>query len=134
MIVTVFFCFFLVALAASASTVSGEIHALRPISRVSSSHHNFLIPGLNCLSWRLGVETNNIIDWSLIPGACVDYVGHYMVGKQYRLDCDTVVNAAIEHAKSLKIPRDGKGIWVFDIDETSLSNLPYYARPDVAFG
>lgn len=57
-----------------------------------------------------------------------------MVGKQYRLDCDTVVNAAIEHAKSQKIPRDGKGIWVFDIDETSLSNLPYYARPDVAFG
>ncbi|MCE3049597.1 hypothetical protein HAX54_045357 [Datura stramonium] len=29
---------------------------------------------------------------------------------------------------------DGKDVWVFDIDETTLSNLPGYARSDVAFG
>ncbi|KAK6116747.1 hypothetical protein DH2020_049480 [Rehmannia glutinosa] len=38
-------------------------------------------------------------------------------------------------AKSVQLEGDdGKDIWVFDIDETALSNLPFYARPDVSFG
>ena len=41
---------------------------------------------------------------------------------------------AFQYAKSLNLIGDGKDIWVFDIDETTLSNVPYYARPDVAFG
>ncbi|PIM98198.1 Acid phosphatase [Handroanthus impetiginosus] len=57
-----------------------------------------------------------------------------MLGKQYRHDCEVVADAAIEYAKSLKLAGDGKDIWVFDIDETTLSNLPYYARADVQFG
>ncbi|KAI3786138.1 hypothetical protein L1987_45269 [Smallanthus sonchifolius] len=49
---------------------------------------------LNCLSWRLAVETNNLQDWTQVPQACADYVGHYMLGKQYRQDCDAVAAEA----------------------------------------
>ncbi|XP_069155369.1 acid phosphatase 1 isoform X2 [Solanum lycopersicum] len=64
----------------------------------------------------------------------VEDQGHYMLGKQYRRDCEAVADAAIEYAKGLKLSGDGKDVWVFDVDETTLSNLPYYARSDVAFG
>ncbi|XP_060218991.1 acid phosphatase 1-like [Lycium barbarum] len=107
-----------------------EIHRLRPQTGTAGYH----VPQLDCLSWRLGVETNNLQDWKLVPSACENYVGHYMLGKQYRHDCEAVADAAIEYAKGLKLGGDGKDVWVFDIDETTLSNLPYYAGSDVAFG
>uniref|UniRef100_A0A1S4AWL5 Acid phosphatase 1-like n=1 Tax=Nicotiana tabacum TaxID=4097 RepID=A0A1S4AWL5_TOBAC len=84
-------------------------------------------------SWRLGVETNKLRDWKMVPGACENYVGYYMVGQHYRHDCEAVADAAIKYATGLKLGGDGKDVWVFDIDETTLSNLPYYARSDVAF-
>ncbi|GFQ04385.1 acid phosphatase 1 [Phtheirospermum japonicum] len=90
--------------------------------------------GNNCLSWRLSVETNNLRDWKLIPEECAVYVGTYIKGGQYHLDCDTVANAAIQFAQSVQVNGDNKDIWVFDIDETALSNLPFYAKPDVSFG
>jgi predicted secreted acid phosphatase len=34
----------------------------------------------------------------------------------------------IAYAEGLKLASNGKEVWVFDIDETSLSNLPYYAK------
>lgn len=87
---------------------------------------------MNCRSWRLAVETNNLRDWTKVPKHCLKYVAKYMLGKQYGLDCKAVADAAIEYAKGIKVcPRD---IWIFDIDETALSNLPYFARPDVNFG
>ncbi|CAK9150569.1 unnamed protein product [Ilex paraguariensis] len=107
-----------------------QIHLLRRNSGASGHW----ISGIDCLSWRFGVETNTIQGWRLVPKNCKDYVGHYMLGKQYREDCDVVAKAALEYAKSLKLAGDGKDVWVLDIDETALSNLPYYARSDVAFG
>lgn len=104
--------------------ISHEIHLLRP-RKGSGGHH---VPGVFCESWRFGVETHNVIDWSTVPVACESYVGHYMLGKQYREDSAVVAYEAITYAKGLKQAGDGKEIWVFDIDETSLSNLPYYAR------
>ncbi|PHT46058.1 hypothetical protein CQW23_15216 [Capsicum baccatum] len=124
-----------VALASTSDNVEAirqvvEIHRLRP--QTGSAGHR--VPQLDCLSWRLAVETNNLRDWKLVPSACEDYVGHYMLGKQYRRDCEYVAKVAIEYAKGLNLGGDGKDVWVFDIDETTLSNLPYYARCDVAFG
>nr|GMD35472.1 acid phosphatase 1-like [Ipomoea batatas] len=87
--------FFLVAVTAwavSATELSKnirqvvEIHRLRP--QTGSAGHR--VPQIDCLSWRLGVETNNIRDWRLVPSECENY--------------------------------------------TTLSNIPYYARSDVAFG
>ncbi|KAL2555094.1 HAD superfamily [Forsythia ovata] len=107
-----------------------QIHLLRPRSGAAG----YRLEVANCQSWRLAVETNNIRNWKMVPGECENYVGHYMLGKQYRDDCEIVADLAIEYAKSLTLAGDGKDIWVFDIDETTLSNLPYYARSDVLFG
>ncbi|XP_076907298.1 acid phosphatase 1-like [Bidens hawaiensis] len=113
-----------------ASQTPNQIHLLMPHSGSGGLKH----PDLNCNSWRLAVETSNLKDWTLVPDECADYVGHYMLGKQYRADCDFVANEAYKYAKSLNLTGDGKDIWIFDIDETTLSNLPYYARNSVAFG
>nr|GMC55688.1 acid phosphatase 1-like [Ipomoea batatas]GMD11647.1 acid phosphatase 1-like [Ipomoea batatas] len=107
-----------------------QVHSLRP--HTAAGGHN--ISGVNCLSWRLGVESNNIRDWTMVPQQCEGYVGHYMLGHQYRDDCIAVAVAAAQYAKNATLAHDGNDIWVFDIDETTLSNLPYYARSDVAFG
>ncbi|CAA3023293.1 Hypothetical predicted protein [Olea europaea subsp. europaea] len=96
------------------------------ISRVDG----YIEQDVDCLSWHLAVETNNVRNWKLVPEECEQYVGHYMLGKQYRKDFKIVANNTIEYAKSLTLVGDGKDIWIFDIDKTTLSNLPYYARSD----
>jgi acid phosphatase len=83
---------------------------------------------VSCSSWRLGVEAHNVRDWKTIPQECEKYVGNYMLGDQYRADSKMVNDEGYLYAKSLNLSRDGKDVWVFDIDETSLSNLPYYAK------
>ncbi|KAJ4718007.1 acid phosphatase 1-like [Melia azedarach] len=122
------FFFFLATLLSTTESsnhhITHQIHLLRPQSGSRSTD----IPGLSCQSWRLGVETNNIRGWKTVPDKCEGYVGHYMLGQQYRKDSEVVANEAILYAQSLKLAGDGKDIWVFDIDETSLSNLPYYAK------
>ncbi|KAG9146836.1 hypothetical protein Leryth_005148 [Lithospermum erythrorhizon] len=127
--------FFLLALITATTQANpnpnpNQFHLLR----MKTGSAGIKVPQMNCLSWRLAVETNNLQNWKLVPMQCENYVGNYMLGKQYRLDCEAVADAAIEYANSLSIPKDGRSIWVFDIDETTLSNLPYYARADVAFG
>ncbi|KAJ7951695.1 acid phosphatase 1-like [Quillaja saponaria] len=112
----------------SAFDITNQIHLLRP----KSGSGGDLIPGISCSSWRLGVEAHNIIDWKLIPTECEDYVGHYMLGKQYREDSKVVASEAFAYANGLNLTNDGNNIWIFDIDETTLSNLPYYA--DHGFG
>ncbi|KAK9923494.1 hypothetical protein M0R45_031911 [Rubus argutus] len=109
---------------ASDSALSHQIHLLRPKTGSRGSH----VPGVSCLSWRLGVETHNIIGWTTVPAACEGYVGHYMLGHQYRKDSKAVTYEALLYAKSLNLTKDGKNLWIFDIDETTLSNLPYYAH------
>ncbi|CAL5361283.1 unnamed protein product [Camellia sinensis] len=101
-----------------------QIHPLRPQSGSAGTP----VRGLSCLSWRFGVETHNIIDWKTVPQSCENYIGHYMLGDQYREDSKAVVDQALSYAQSLKLAGDGKDVWVFDIDETTLSNLPYYAH------
>ncbi|CAN6326925.1 unnamed protein product [Urochloa humidicola] len=97
------------------------IHALRPM--VGSGGDL----GVPCDSWRLAVETNNKRNWKTVPASCEDYVGHYMLGQHYRRDSAAVVDEAVAYAEGLELGGEGKEVWVFDIDETSLSNLPYYA-------
>ncbi|CAL1378320.1 unnamed protein product [Linum trigynum] len=101
-----------------------EIHPLRPRSGSSGDH----VAGLSCLSWRLGVETNNLIGWKTIPQECEGYMGNYMLGEQYRSDSRVVAGEALVYAAGLDLAGDGKDVWVFDVDETTLSNLPYYAK------
>jgi len=86
----------------------------------------------SCASWRLGVETNNIRDWYSIPAECRSYVRDYMYGDLFRQDCAVVAGEAAAYAEGLELGGDGKEVWVFDVDDTTLTNLPYYA--DTGFG
>ncbi|CAL5322949.1 unnamed protein product [Camellia sinensis] len=83
---------------------------------------------LQCNSWRFAVETNNLSPWKTIPPECAGYVKDYMMGRAYRIDLETVSKEAGDYAKSVKLSEDGNDVWVFDIDETLLSNLPYYSE------
>ncbi|PWA67543.1 acid phosphatase, class B-like protein [Artemisia annua] len=128
------FTFFLLILTISSVVASpnpfNQIHLLMPHSGSAGHKHS----NLDCLSWRLAVETNNLQKWKQVPEECETYIGHYMLGEQYRKDVDLVTEEAYEYAKGLNITKDGKDLWIFDIDETTLSNLPYYASDAVAFG
>jgi len=83
-----------------------------------------------CDAWRFGVETNTVRFWTQVPSDCVEYVKNYMVGSQYSMDLQMVANESIDYASALilsgSVSGNGKDAWVFDIDETLLSNLPYY--------
>jgi hypothetical protein len=80
-----------------------------------------------CKAWRFGVETNTVRSWTQVPSDCVEYVQNYM-GSQYSRDLQMVANESIGYASALMASGSGDGMdaWVFDIDETLLSNLPYY--------
>ncbi|XP_050285959.1 acid phosphatase 1-like isoform X3 [Quercus robur] len=121
---------YLATILETTQVIPNNLHLLRPHSGLAG--HN--VEGIDCLSWRLAVETDNIRSWSTVPEDCESYVGNYMLGKQYREDCQVVADNAYAYAKNLTLGDDGLDIWVFDIDETTLSNLPYYAQPEVAFG
>jgi acid phosphatase len=84
---------------------------------------------LNFEAWRLGVEANTLRNWTVVPPEFVEYVKKYMVGNgsQYVRDSYMVANESIAYANSLKLSGDGKDAWVFDVDETLLSSLPYFA-------
>ncbi|OWM79434.1 acid phosphatase 1 [Punica granatum] len=83
---------------------------------------------LRCTSWRFAAETNNLSPWKTIPQECAEYVKVYMTGEGYSLDLQRVSEEAGFYAKSVELSGDGKDAWIFDIDETLLSNLPYYAN------
>lgn len=69
-----------------------------------------------------------------MPEECVEGVGQYMEGSQFGADSTGVSTAAEEYLKSLKPIGDGKDVVIFDIDETSLSNLPYYRNHKYGYG
>jgi hypothetical protein len=111
---------------AAADVAAPLIHALRPlVGSAGDLARRGVVP---CDSWRLAVEANNKRDWKTVPADCKDYVGHYMLGEHYRRDSRVVVDEAIAYAEGLELAGNGREVWVFDIDETSLSNLPYYAE------
>ncbi|XP_058074125.1 acid phosphatase 1-like isoform X2 [Magnolia sinica] len=82
---------------------------------------------LFCESWRYAVETNDAGVWEEIPRRCVRFVDEYMNGSRYASDSDAVAGYSLQRAQGVEIASDGKDVWIFDIDETLLSNLPYYA-------
>lgn len=102
------------------------IHMLRPLLHSGGDlGRRGRVP---CDSWRFAVETNTLRDWDTVPARCEKYVGNYMLGGHYRSDSRAVANEAIAYAEGLNLTGQGKEVWVFDVDETTLSNLPYYAK------
>ncbi|KAL8126277.1 hypothetical protein AgCh_013530 [Apium graveolens] len=91
---------------------------------LSSDHDDDVT--LHCTSWRFAVESNNLSPWKTIPQECKDYVKDYMSNKGYKSDLERVAKESLLYASGVELKRDGMDAWVFDIDETLLSNLPYY--------
>ncbi|KAL8137017.1 hypothetical protein V2J09_003018 [Rumex salicifolius] len=79
-----------------------------------------------CESWKFTVENNDAGAW-MTPSRCVQFVKHYITGKRYLSDSEFVAADSFAFAKNVTIAADGKDCWIFDIDETLLSNAPYYA-------
>ncbi|KAK7313844.1 hypothetical protein VNO77_39046 [Canavalia gladiata] len=88
---------------------------------------------LRCGAWRVAGEANNLSPWKTVPEECAEYVKEYMTGKGYVVDLEMVSKEALEYAKSVEVNGDGMDAWIFDIDETLLSNLPYYAQHEYGF-
>ncbi|KAH7651223.1 Acid phosphatase protein [Dioscorea alata] len=80
-----------------------------------------------CESWRLAVETNNAGEWHKIPHRCTDLVKDYVNGQQYITDSKVVARHAQAYAKTIVVAKDGKDVWIFDVDETLISNIQHYA-------
>ncbi|XP_076919064.1 acid phosphatase 1-like [Bidens hawaiensis] len=83
---------------------------------------------LMCAGWRVAVEANNLSPWKTVPEDCVDYVKEYMLSRAYLIDIGVTCNEAERFARSFEVNGDGMDAWIFDIDETLLSNLPYYVQ------
>ncbi|GER49928.1 acid phosphatase-like protein [Striga asiatica] len=83
---------------------------------------------LECLSWRISVEANNNLShWKQIPKECGEYVKRYMRIRGYESDVEKVCWEAKMYARTLNFTKPKhKYAWIFDIDETLISNIPYY--------
>nr|XP_043628485.1 acid phosphatase 1-like [Erigeron canadensis] len=84
-----------------------------------------------CESWRMNVELNNIRDFSVVPSECTSYIGKYMTGTQFKVDSEATIDECTLYLNTLSchlIKTDGKDAWIFDIDDTLLSTVPYYKK------
>ena len=84
---------------------------------------------VRCASWRLAAEANNLAPWKAVPPECAQHVRDYVTSAAYRSDLELVARESAAYARAaLPLGDDGRDAWVFDVDETLLSNLPYYAE------
>ncbi|KAG2534756.1 hypothetical protein PVAP13_9NG081600 [Panicum virgatum] len=77
------------------------------LARVADEGLDDVPADVRCASWRLAAEANNLAPWEAVPAECAAHVRAYLMGSD--------------------LGGDGRDAWIFDIDETLLSNLPYYA-------
>lgn len=112
---------------------SQKLQKMMMISELDSSSSSEVDDERYGLSWRLAVETNNNVrPWKTVPPCCYKHVENYILGGQYELDMNTIVDEIIFYAKS-QIPVPGhKDAWILDVDDTCISNIPYYK--DKRFG
>lgn len=82
-----------------------------------------------CESWRINVELNNIRGFDVVPQECVAYIKKYMTSSQYKADSERALEEVRLYLSSCcTLKGDGKDSWVFDIDDTLLSTVPYYKK------
>lgn len=77
----------------------------------------------------MNVELHNIRDYVVVPQECVAYIGKYMTSTQYKVDSERTIDECILHlSTNCILENDGKDAWIFDIDDTLLSSVPYYKK------
>ncbi|THG05405.1 hypothetical protein TEA_002124 [Camellia sinensis var. sinensis] len=82
-----------------------------------------------CESWRMNVEMNNIRGFEVVPEECIDFIGKYMTSSQYKADSERAIEESSLYLSSCcSFKGVGKDAWIFDIDDTLLSTLPYFKK------
>ncbi|XP_058207982.1 acid phosphatase 1-like isoform X2 [Rhododendron vialii] len=83
-----------------------------------------------CESWRMNVELNNIRGFDVVPQECIDHIGKYMTSSQYKSDSERAMEESSLYLSSqfCNFKGDGKDAWIFDVDDTLLSTLPYFKK------
>jgi len=82
-----------------------------------------------CESWRINVELHNIQDFTVVPEECVSYIGKYVASSQYHVDSErTIEECRLYLSTSCPLKKDGRDAWLFDIDDTLLSTVPYFKK------
>ncbi|KAI5649683.1 hypothetical protein M9H77_35688 [Catharanthus roseus] len=82
-----------------------------------------------CEAWRMNVELRNIRDFEVVPEECVSYIGKYMTSSQYKVDSErTIDEINVYLSTNCRFQKDGTDAWIFDIDDTLLSTVPYYKK------
>ncbi|KAA8548872.1 hypothetical protein F0562_000556 [Nyssa sinensis] len=82
-----------------------------------------------CESWRMNVELNNIREFEVVPDECVDYIGKYMTSTQYKVDSERAIDECTVYLSTgCSLKKDGRDAWIFDIDDTLLSTVPYFKK------
>ncbi|KAL5796466.1 hypothetical protein ACOSQ2_001286 [Xanthoceras sorbifolium] len=96
-------------------------------SSTSSSLKNY------CESWRINVELNNIREFEVVPHECIDHIKKYMTSAQYNADSERAIEeVSLYLTTCCSLQGDAKDAWIFDVDDTLLSTIPYYKKH--AFG
>ncbi|PUZ60294.1 hypothetical protein GQ55_4G111900 [Panicum hallii var. hallii] len=121
----------LAAASSAAASASGPRSVLRTVTDVPAAVSSGEdADALFCDSWRLSVETSNAGPWRAIPARCAAFVRDYMEGPRYASDSAVAAADSLAFASGA-LAAAGAGAarpaWVFDVDETLLSNAPYYA-------
>ena len=77
----------------------------------------------------MNVELHNIRDFEVVPEECVGYIGKYVTSTQYRVDSERAIEECIVYlSTSCSMKNDGRDAWIFDIDDTLLSTVPFYKK------
>ncbi|XP_014512950.1 acid phosphatase 1 [Vigna radiata var. radiata] len=80
-----------------------------------------------CESWRMNVELHNIREFQVVPEECIEYIGKYVTSTQYKVDSQRATEECLVYlSTSCNLKKDGFDAWIFDIDDTLLSTVPYY--------
>ncbi|KAF7837427.1 Acid phosphatase 1 [Senna tora] len=80
-----------------------------------------------CESWRMNVELHNIRDFEVVPEECTDHIGRYVRSIQYQVDSERTAEECLVYVStSCNLKKDTKDAWIFDIDDTLLSTVPFY--------
>lgn len=75
------------------------------------------------------MEVNNIRGFEVVPQECVQHIQKYMKSSQYKADSEKALEEVKLYLSSCcNLEGDGKDAWIFDVDDTLLSTIPYYEK------
>ncbi|KAF7843416.1 stem 28 kDa glycoprotein-like [Senna tora] len=117
---------FFLTLLLVASAVSASRFDLTYPLRLRSDGSETLLEGITCSAWRYATSTNNIRDWKTVPTECEEYIKSYYETHKFQDHSKAVNREAYFYAREIPLAKDGRDVFIFDVDDTVISNLPYY--------